>query len=111
MSRRYGIPSDDFSTLGSHVVRWMSAPFRLVWWIVKAIFVIILGGVGGIEGVVVSLLSTALKILLCSVVMWFGWNRGWTVAVGLQEISWMTALWCSLPLVPLVASTAPKTSS
>lgn len=90
------------------MARWASAPFRLVWWIIKAILDIILGAAGAVE-----VLGTVFKALLCSLFVWLGWNHGWTVAAGMDEITLTTALWCSLPLVPFLmgSSSTSKSSS
>ena len=85
----------------------------MVWWFIKAILAIILGGaIGGAAGVVV-VLGIAFKALFCSLFVWLGWNRGWTVAAGVDQITLTTAFWCSLPLVPFLtgSSSASKSSS
>lgn len=109
MSRHYGVPTNDFSTFSSRIAGMASAPFRLLWWIFKALLAVLLGGaLSGAAGAVV-VLGVTCKALFCSLFVWLGWNYGWTIAVGAHEISWVTSFWCSLPLVPfLMGSNASK---
>lgn len=99
-------PSHNFRT-ESDFMKVVKFPFRAIVWLLKVVAAVLAGGAVGSAAFAIAI---AVKVLIASLFIFFGWNEGLANALptAVSRIDWSTAFWLSAMLVPLMPKDGSK---